>query len=45
MFVEACREKERNFLPSMLQFFEEPINEMNPHNGVSAFDFKYFSMS
>jgi len=32
--LEACREKERNFLPSMLQFFEEPINEMNPHNGL-----------
>jgi len=34
--LEACREKERNFLPSMLQFFEEPINEMNPHNGIDS---------
>jgi THO complex subunit 1 len=32
--LEACKEEERNFLPSLLQFFEEPINELNPHNGI-----------
>jgi len=32
--LEACKEQERNFLPSLLDFFGEPINELNPHNGI-----------
>eukprot|EP00088_Acartia_fossae_P007131 TRINITY_DN1331_c0_g1_i2.p1 TRINITY_DN1331_c0_g1~~TRINITY_DN1331_c0_g1_i2.p1 ORF type:complete len:499 (-),score=191.67 TRINITY_DN1331_c0_g1_i2:121-1488(-) len=32
--LEACKDKERNFLPSLREYFEDPIQELNPHNGV-----------
>merc|ERR1719187_2974667 len=32
----ACKDQERNFLPSLMQFFGDPIEEMKPGSGVEA---------
>jgi len=32
----ACKDQERNFLPSLMDFFGDPIEEMKPGSGVEA---------
>ena len=32
--LEACRAKERDFLPSLENYFEEAIEQLDPKNGI-----------